>query len=373
MKFSHSKLNCILSNPMEYFLSYVEGIQPKEEKAALALGSAVHWGIEHNTENLEEYYKKKGSFKQKDNYSKDNLLAEAMVHGYFKHKDELFNRLLTNPKTEGRLTLLDEQHEIYLNGQLKSNLSDLDFHEFVGIIDLLLVTDEGFIVVDYKTSSQVPDWDNYKEQLYRYIMLLRQNFPETPIVKIAIINLRKTCIRQKKNENEDQFFARLKYEYEINDEEYVNYHEFPMKDIDTNLLDNYIENLGKMCDMAYTIDKNKMWYINFTAANTAYGKSAYWDIFYKTPDNYVLYKISDKIWNEENNSFDEIRDCIPLDMQVIDSNCLNKYSIFKNEYQNFFSKNIVKDKKYFEKYLINNYIVDKDLLNKYYINLQHDA
>lgn len=372
MKFSHSKLNCILTNPMEYFLSYVEGIQPKEEKAALALGSAVHWGIEHNTENLEEYYKEKGSFKQKDNYTKDKLLAEAMVHGYFKHKDELFNKLLTNPKTGGRLTLLDEQHEIYLNGKLKSNLSDLDFHEFVGIIDLLLVTDEGFIVVDYKTSTQVPDWDNYKEQLYRYIMLLRQNFPETPIVKIAIINLRKTCIRQKKNENEDQFFARLKYEYEINDEEYVNYHEFPMKDIDTNLLDDYIENLGKMCDMAYTIDKNKMWYINFTAANTAYGKSAYWDIFYKTPDNYILYKISDKIWNEENNSFDETRDCLPLDMKVIDNNCLNKYSIFKNEYQNFFSKNIMKDKNDFEKYLKSNYLIDDSLLNIYYLNLKHD-
>ena len=91
MKLSHSKLSTILSCPMTYYLSYIEGIQPIEEKAALAIGSAVHWGIEHNTEDLTEYY-----HSEESQYTREQLLSEAMVHGYFKHKEEIFNQKLMN-------------------------------------------------------------------------------------------------------------------------------------------------------------------------------------------------------------------------------------------------------------------------------------
>ena len=41
---------------------------------------------------------------------------------------------------------------------------------------------------------------------------------DIPVVKIAIINLRKTSIRQKKTENESQFLNRMKFEYDLNDD-----------------------------------------------------------------------------------------------------------------------------------------------------------
>ena len=56
MKLSHSKMNTILCCPMTYYLTYEQGIQAKVEKPALAIGSAVHWGIEHDTNDLSEYY-----------------------------------------------------------------------------------------------------------------------------------------------------------------------------------------------------------------------------------------------------------------------------------------------------------------------------
>ena len=360
MKLSHSKLSTILQCPMTYYLSYIQRIQPREEKSALAIGSAVHWGIEHNTEDLSDYYKENGNFKQRDSYTKDQLLAEAMVHGYLKHKEELFEKILTDPETGEKLELIEESHEIYMNGKIKSNLPNVEYHDFVGIIDLLLLTNKGFIILDYKTSSQIPDWDKYLDQLYRYIMLIQTNFPDVPVCKICIVNLRKTAIRQKKTENTDQFLNRLKWEYDLNDEEYVNYHEFPMKDINETLVKDYILNLSKMCDLAHYIDSNEMWFINFGAAMGQYGKSTYYDIFYKTSDAHYLYKISDRIWHEEVNDFVDYRDCCSLDMKVIENkNCLNKYSIFKEEA----TKNEINDE--FFNYLRNKYLVDENLLILY--------
>lgn len=363
MRLSHSKLSTILSCPMTYYLTYIQGIGQKVEKPALAIGSAVHWGIEHNTEDLSEYYKTHGSFKQSDNYTRDQLLSEAMVHGYMKHKDELFKSLLQDPETGEQLELLDELHETYLTAKLKSFKDKELSHDFVGIIDLLLLTNKGFVLVDYKTSTYIPDWDNYLEQLYRYIFELQSNFPDTPIVKIAIINIRKTAIRQKKNESEFDFLQRMKFEYDINDEDYVNYHEFLPEAIDKNLLTNYIRNLSKMADMADMIDKNKMWFINYGAANGQYGKSEFWDIFYHTPGCEALYCISDNIWSEEEGDFVKVRDCVAIDMRVIDeNNILNKYEIFKSK----LLETVAGSKEEFFAELAENYVVDRNLLEVYW-------
>ena len=319
---------------------------------------------------MSEYFKQTGTFKQEDNYTRDQLLAEAMVHGYMKHKDELFDKLLTDTKTGEKLQLVTDNesngeiHELYLTGKLQSTKDKELQHDFVGIVDLLLMTNKGFVLVDYKTSTYVPDWDNYKEQLYRYIFELRCNFPDIPVVKIAIINIRKTAIRQKKTETEFQFLQRMKFEYDLNDEDYVNYHEFLPEDIDNKLLDNYINNLAKMADMADMIDKSKMFFINYGAANGQYGKSEYWDIFYHTPGAEALYNISDYIWNEDEQTFDDKRDCIALDMQVIDEdNILNKYNIFEKELLETNAQN----KEDFFNELAEKYIVDIDLLNRYWL------
>lgn len=354
MKLSHSKLSTILSCPMTYYLSYVEGISPILEKPALYIGSAVHWGIEHNTEDLTEFF---GS--ENEEYTRDQMLAEAMVHGYFKHKDEIFDQILTRPDGT-KMKLMDEKHELYITGKLKSNKLSTYFHDFVGIIDLLLLTNDGFIVIDYKTSSSVPEWNNYLEQIYRYIFLLRSEFPDVPIAKIGIVNIRKTNIRQKKTENWLQFLNRMKFEYDLNDESYVNYHEYKTEDLDPKLIDNYIGNLSKMADAADIINNDKLWFINYSAANGLYGKSQFWDIFYHTPDAHLLYKINDT-WFEDDELKDS-RPCVPIDMMVIDyPNVMNHYDKYKYERQN----TTIISKEQFDKYLHDNFICDDSLLKVY--------
>lgn len=386
MRLSHSKLTTLLSCPMTYYLSYVEGISKKETKSALAIGSAVHWGIEHNTEDLSEYYKEEGTFKQGDNYTRDQILAEAMVHGYLKHKDALFKQLLTDPKTKEQVTLVDETHELFLSGKLPSKLHVLP-HEFVGIIDLLLLTDKGFILIDYKTSSMVPDWDNYLDQIYRYIMLLNSTFPDVPVYKIGIINIRKTGIRQKKNETDFEFTQRLRFEYELNDENYINYHEYLPEELNQDHIKDYISNLSKMADAGETIVNNKMWFINYSAANGTYGKSDLWDIFYKTPDAYLLYKIKDPIWNDELNSTQDYRDCRPLDMMVIDKqDVMNHISKFEQELSYFVDVNDINAKLQrgelkslddirdtFFNHLNKYFICDNELLEQYWKTLKNSS
>ena len=330
MRLSHSKLSLILNNPMEYYLSYKLGITPKVEKVALSVGSAVHWGIEHNTEKLDEY------FGDKYDYSRDQLLAEAMIHGYFKHKEQIFNELLTDETTGEKLELLEETHELFIDGKLKSFKSATP-HIFVGIIDLLLLTNKGFIVVDYKTSSNIPNWDDYLDQLYRYIFLLKSEFPDIPVVKIAIINLRKTKIRQLKTENSTSFLRRMQMEYEINDESYVNWHIFNPKDLNEDFMNSYIQNLSRMADTAEVIDLENLWFINYGATN-AYGGSVYKNIIYHVPDCYILYNIADTIYDKYTNEVKKMRDCKPIDMLVVDRNdVLNKYEQFETQCLAYFS------------------------------------
>lgn len=371
MRLSHSKLQTILNCPMTYFLNYKEGISLKDKPSALGIGSAVHYGIEVSNSDLSEYYKKEGSFRQGDNYTRDQLLAESMVHGYLKHKDEIFEQILTDPETGEKLELIDETHELPLMAKLKTYLKDHEDHDFEGIVDLLLTTNKGFIIIDYKTSSQVPDWDSYTDQLYRYIFLIKDAFPDVPIVKIGIINIRKTMIRSKKNENDTEFFNRLKFEYELNDENYINYHEFLRSSIDDNLMNEYIDNLSKMADMAQTIDENELYYINFANAKGPYGKSQYWDIFYGTRGAEVLYTIKDHVWNEEEQRFQERRDCVDLDMSVISNkNVLNKYSKYKeireknrNKYLQDISRNYISNDGLLNLYDLT-YIKEKEMLDE---------
>ena len=188
MKLSHSKLSCILSSPMEYNLNYIQGIKPKVIPKAFQIGTAVHWGLEHNTEDLTEYFKTECGVKESYSYTPNQCLAESMVHGFLIRKDEIFKKILTNRSGE-TLTLENEQHELWLEADLPSFTHPDEPHKFVGQIDLLLLTDRGFVLLDYKTSSQKPEWEKYIDQIYRYIFLLKSLYPNVPIVKIGIINL----------------------------------------------------------------------------------------------------------------------------------------------------------------------------------------
>jgi hypothetical protein len=367
MKLSHSKLNMILTDPASYYLTYKQGIALRIEKDALEIGSATHWGIEHNTEDLTGYLKEemtKYDTMQYD-YGKEQAMAEAMVHGYLKVKDSLFDKLLTDYDGKTKLTKLDEYHELTVEAPLKSYAFKED-HSFLGIIDLLLLTEKGFIVVDYKTSSQTPDWDKYLDQLYRYIYLLGKQFPDTPVYKIAIINLKKTGIRLKQNENMDNFIMRLKREYEINDDKLIDYHEFDRKDINEDVLNGYIDNLSKMADFAQDIENNQRWFINFNNANSVYGKSQFWDIFYRTPDCEALYKIKDPLIDPETNTVNEFRDCVKIDMECLWHKVLNHYSDFKKEVAKYFVGTASVDD--VDHAIEKEWVTDKVLMERYWAN-----
>lgn len=357
MKLSHSKLSLLLSNPMEYYLSYRMGISPKFEKPALSIGSATHWGIEHDTEDLTEY------FGDRDNYGRDQLLAEAMVHGYRFHKNQIFDELLSN-KDGTKMQLIQETHELFINGKLKS-FKYPEPHIFVGIIDLLLLTDEGFIIVDYKTSSMIPNWDDYLDQLYRYIFLIESEFPGVPVKKIAIINLKKSRAKMTRGESNASFLNRLKKDYEINDDSSVNWHIFDPNDLDKKFIDLYIDNLSRMADTAQSIDMNNMWFINWSSTNS-YGGSVYKNIIYHVPDCYVLYNIKDEVYDKYTKEVKKIRACRPIDMQVIDKpNILNKYSEFEENALSVFSSNDVNKEKLFD-FLKKKFICDDKLLEEYW-------
>lgn len=369
MKLSHSKLNCILNNPAEYYLIYKEGIKLKDEKPALSLGSAVHWGIEHNTEDLTEYYDELKKERGSGVYSEGQPLAEAMVHGYLKNKEAIFTEILKD-ENGNKIKLLDETHELTLTAPLISRRTGLQ-HDFLGIIDLLLTTEKGFIIIDYKTSSRDPDWDKYLEQIYRYIFLMNHNFKDIPIYKIGIINLKKTMIRKKKNENEIDFKARMIMEYDINDENYINYHEYLPSEFDKAKINEYIDNLRDEGDAAQLIEDKSMYFINYSNIEGVYGKSDYYDIYKNVEDCYVKYEISDERYILDSGKVESItRDCKEIDMQVLrNKNVVNKYHKFKDIINKIFKNK--SDILFYKKdeildMIASKYTCDRELLETYY-------
>lgn len=342
---------------------------PKQEKTAFRVGSAVHWGLQYNTEDLTEWFKKNDPSYMVNRYSDDQLLAESMVHGYLLHKGELYDKILSY---DGQpLTLQNEQHELWVESPLKSKIHPDEPHKFVGQIDLLLTTDKGFVLLDYKTSSKVPEWNNYLDQIYRYIMMLRTNFPDIPVIKIGILNLRKIRMTRRKGENDFSFKKRINIDYELNEDNLIAYHEFdPERDLDKGVVDEYIENLTTMADTAETIEKNNLFYQNFGAINGVY-KSDFWNLYYDPDDAYVLYNIKDTLLKD--GQIVDHRECRPFDMRVFRAKkkLMNKYTRFKDYAIDFFSKNGLEKKMMLDS-IKKEYESDDELLDEYYDTFIYD-
>ena len=362
---SHSRLNKLFENPAEYFLIYEEGIKPKQEKTALSLGSCVHWLLENNTTDSTEYYKEKGDLLQTNDYTDEMCLAESIADAYFKKKVEIYGKMLFDKDTGKALDIISEEHELSLTAEFPSKLFK-NPHKFLGIIDLLFLTDKGWVLVDYKTSSQKVDWDNYKSQLYKYIHLINFNFPEFPVWKIAIINLRKTMIRRKKDENDESFKQRIRNEYELDENNLIDLHIYNRDEFSEEQIKIHEQDLSSMMDMAQVILNNKMFFVNYTNIVNQYGPSQYYDIFYHTQDNYALYTIKDMIYDEDENDIIEKRNCEPIDMLVLDhkNDILNKYKLFKEQVKELNDAGVTDDDKVIST-LKKKYICDDKLLGKY--------
>lgn len=332
MHLSHSGLQLLLTCPASYFLSKKQGISLKKEAKALQVGSAFHWGCEHDTEDLKGYLDEIDPFQNLYNdFTKEVALATGMVHGYLKKKDLIYKQILKSYEGED-LTLVDEFHELDLVCDLPSLRFEKN-HEFHGIIDLLMLTDKGWIILDYKTSSMRPDFDKYLDQVLRYCWMVEQKFPEMPIYKVGIINVRKTGLKQRQGENEENYAMRIKREYDFDDCDLIEYHEFKPDDFEKSKMDLYIKNLSRMADFAQEIEDNNFWFINYGNAVSVYGKSEFWDLFYKTPDCKYLYKVYDPMFNTDLGEMSNYRDATDLDINCLEvQNPLNHYETFKEAF-----------------------------------------
>lgn len=332
MHLSHSGLQLLLTCPASYFLSKKQGISLKKEAKALQVGSAFHWGCEHNTEDLKGYLDEIDPFQNLYNdFTKEVALATGMVHGYLKKKDSIYKQILKSYEGED-LTLVEEFHELDLLCDLPSLRFEKN-HEFHGIIDLLMLTDKGWIILDYKTSSMRPDFDKYLDQVLRYCWMVEQKFPEMPIYKVGIINVRKTGIKQRQGENEENYAMRIKREYDFDDCDMIEYHEFKPDDFEKSKMDLYIKNLSRMADFAQEIEDKNFWFINYGNAVSVYGKSEFWDLFYKTPDCKYLYKVYDPMFNTDLGEMSNYRDATDLDINSLEvTNPLNHYETFKEAF-----------------------------------------
>lgn len=332
MHLSHSGLQLLLTCPASYFLSKKQGISLKKEAKALQVGSAFHWGCEHNTEDLKGYLDEIDPFQNLYNdFTKEVALATGMVHGYLKKKESIYKQILKSYEGED-LTLVEEFHELDLLCDLPSLRFEKN-HEFHGIIDLLMLTDKGWIILDYKTSSMRPDFDKYLDQVLRYCWMVEQKFPEMPIYKVGIINVRKTGIKQRQGENEQNYAMRIKREYDFDDCDLIEYHEFKPDDFEKSKMDLYIKNLSRMADFAQEIEDHNFWFINYGNAVSVYGKSEFWDLFYKTPDCKYLYKVYDPMFNTDLGEMSNYRDATDLDINSLEVlNTLNHYETFKEAF-----------------------------------------
>lgn len=364
---SHSRLQKLFENPAEYFLVYEEGIKPKQEKAALSTGSAVHWLLEHNTTDLTDYYKQeKGDLLQWNDYSDEQCLAESIAEAYFRKKTEIYKDMLTDPETGKVLSIDAEEHELQLTMELPSMLFKQP-HSFLGIVDLLLLTEKGWILVDYKTGSKDVDWDNYKSQLYKYIHLLNFNFPEYPVWKICIIHLKKTGIRRRKNENDESYKQRIRDEYELDEDNLISLHVYSRDEFDEQKLNAQRNDLIEMMDMGQVMLNNRMFFCNYSNIVGQYGPSQYYDIFYKNADSHNLYTIKDMIFDEEENDIVTSRPCTELDMLCLErTDILNKYSLFKQEVKMLSQPDRFDEEKVL-KHMRKKYLTDEKLLSKYMV------
>lgn len=361
---SHSKMECCLNNPMDYNLNYKIGIKPKETKRCFQVGSAMHWGFENDTEDLTPWFQENGTLDQQVERSEEQMQAEAMCHGYFSHKEQIFDIVLNDYETGKRVELVDGDnvfHELELTAKIPSAKDSSKSYDFVAIIDLLIWTKKGFIIIDYKSSSEIPKFEKYLDQIYRYDFVLRQNFPSVPIYKIGIINLVKSKLKPYKGESEEAFRKRWCEQYETFPNPLINVCMFDKSKLDENVVNDYIDNLSKEADLVNAIDENGLYYINFKGAKEPY-KSVYYDIYFGKEGAYRLYTIKDTIFDVNTQKFLQRRDCVESDMLIpTKKNVMFKYDSFKKER----IENITMDFMKFADYIHSKYEISDDLLMMY--------
>ena len=358
MRFSNSSISSILSCPMTYHLRYDLGINPIVKPQALDLGSAIHWGIERNTYDLEEYYQTESTRKYLQSKADECALGEVIVKTYLDNEDEILKDLLKD------VNVIDRFHEVEITVKLNSVYRDEN--EFLGIIDYLLYTDKGFIIIDFKSSSKIPEYSKYLQQLYCYCMLMKEYFPEVPIYKIAVVNFVKSSTKRKPNETIESFKRRLFIEYENNDN-LINVQTYNRDLILDERIEQFKHNLENQCDICRNLIEfckfNNCYYINYESMNM-YGGSPYKPLLTKEKNCYVMYNVKDK-WIEDDKIVNS-RSMTQLDIDSIyDNKIVCRYNKFVEINEELLKNN--KDLSIIESNMLNlGYIFNENSVKTYY-------
>lgn len=186
MKVSHSRIETFKKCPYQFKLRYIDGLSTKfnlDPTNALALGTAMHEGIEKD--------------------------VESAIHSYY-----------SNYPTATPLMINEAIKLEVMVGKAKETLSDLldrgvfeveiDHPDFVGFIDLLVHDEEEpnvYDLYDFKYSNNV---ENYIEssQLHLYKFFLEQT-RNVKVRNLAFVFIPKVKLKQEENEDLAEYRSRL--------------------------------------------------------------------------------------------------------------------------------------------------------------------
>ena len=183
MRVSHSRVDLYKRCHFHYRLKYIDKFTQLDEHKAdspLTIGNALHYGLEvGNKKQMIDYYYSQFPVKT------DKTINEAI-------KLEL---------------AFDKVYPILQNITIKHQEYVIEEPEFKGIVDLITENDDGTVdIFDFKYSNNVDSYmDSPQLHIYQYY-LEQYGFK---VNKLGYIFIPKLFIRQKKNEDLDQFRKRL--------------------------------------------------------------------------------------------------------------------------------------------------------------------
>ena len=183
MRVSHSRVDLYKRCHFHYRLKYIDKFTQLDEHKAdspLTIGNALHYGLEvGNKKEMINYYYSQFPVKT------DKTINEAI-------KLEL---------------AFDKVYPILQNITIKHQEYVIEEPEFKGIVDLITENDDGTVdIFDFKYSNNVDSYmDSPQLHIYQYY-LEKYGFK---VNKLGYIFIPKLFIRQKKNEDLDQFRKRL--------------------------------------------------------------------------------------------------------------------------------------------------------------------
>lgn len=168
MVYSFSRISTYINCPFAYKKYYLEGVKTESNSAA-DVGTYVHEHIRTQIQEEEMPF---------INLSIEGLeVAKDFIH----NSEDIMLELAFRYNYE----TLETEQDIFINKEFKEVEPDSKDAFLRGIVDLILFSDEGIIVLDWKTGRSEPDL----LQLYIYAILVEAKYGKLP-KEVGFIKLR---------------------------------------------------------------------------------------------------------------------------------------------------------------------------------------